>query len=153
MANLNSICFRLRCSTEDYRARHLNWYIVEQLPVIAPPTTTAFGPTTARDLVRDHVLRLTYTAHDMAPFARDLGYDGPPFIWNEEERRHLRARLDALYFHLYGLSRADAAYILDTFPIVRRHDKAAFGHYRTKAMVLAYYNALAAGDTDTDVAV
>ena len=79
----------------------------------------------------------------MAPFARDLGYDGPPFIWNEEERRHLRARLDALYFHLYRLSRADAAYILDTFPIVRRHDEAAFGHYRTKEMILAYYNALA----------
>ena len=132
----------------------LNWYIVEQLPVIAPADyDRAFGTTTARALVRDHVLRLTYTAHDMAPFARDLGYDGPPFIWNEEERRHLRARLDALYFHLYGLSRADAAYILDTFPIVRRHDKAAFGHYRTKAMVLAYYNALAAGDTDTDVAL
>ena len=109
----------------------------------------AFGPTTARALVRDHVLRLTYTAHDMAPFARDLGYDGPPFIWNDEQRRHLRARLDALYFHLYGLSRADAAYILDTFPIVRRHDKAAFGHYRTKAMVLAYYNALAAGEAPT----
>ena len=49
------------------------------------------------------MLRLTYTAHDMAPFARDLGYDGPPFTWDEEERRHLRARLDALYFHLYGL--------------------------------------------------
>ena len=89
----------------------------------------------------------------MAPFARDLGYDGPPFIWNEEKRRHLRARLDALYFHLYGLSKNDAAYILDTFPIVRRHDKAAFGAYRTKEMVLAYYNALAAGDTETDVAL
>ena len=47
---------------------------------------------------------------------------------------------------------AFAAYILDNFPIVRRHDKAAFGHYRTKAMVLAYYNALAAGDTNVDVA-
>ena len=54
----------------------------------------------------------------MIPFARDMGYDGPPFIWNDEERRHLRARLDALYFHLYGLSRDDAAYIMDTFPIV-----------------------------------
>ena len=65
----------------------------------------------------------------------------------------MRARLDALYFHLYRLSRADAAYILDTFPIVRRHDQTAFGLYRTKDMVLAYYNALAAGDTVTDVAV
>ena len=152
LANLNSFAL-------DYVARlkvqgtHLTWYTVEQFPVIAPADyNRAFGATTARDLVCEHVLRLTYTAHDMAPFARDLGYDGPPFIWNEEERRHLRARLDALYFHLYGLSRKDAAYILDTFPIVRRHDNAAFGHYRTKEMILAYYNALAAGDTDVDVA-
>ena len=77
------------------------------------------------------------------PFARDLGYDGEPFIWDEEERRHLRARLDALYFHLYGLLRDDAEYILDTFPIVRRKDEAAFGTYRTRDMTLAYMNALA----------
>ena len=155
-----SLLSNLNCIPFDYVVRQkmqgttLNWYIVEQLPVITPSDyDRVFGTTTARDLVRDHVLRLTYTAHDMAPFARDLGYDGPPFIWNEEERRHLRARLDALYFHLYGLSRADAAYILDTFPIVRRHDKAAFGTYRTKEMILAYYNALDAGDTDTNVAL
>ena len=52
-----------------------------------------------------------------------------------------------------GLSREDAAYILDTFPIVRRRDQAAYGHYHTKAMILAYFNAPAAGDTTTDVAV
>ena len=153
LANLNSFALDY-VTRQKVQGTHLTWYTVEQLPVIAPADyDRAFGTTTARDLVRHHVLRLTYTAHDMAPFARDLGYDGPPFIWNEEERRHLRARLDALYFHLYGLSRKDAAYILDTFPIVRRHDKTAFGAYRTKDMVLAYYNALAAGDTDTDVAV
>ena len=110
-----------------------------------------FGEKTARDLVRDHVLRLTYTAHDMAPFARDLGYGGPPFIWNEEERRHLRARLDALYFHLYGISREDADYILSTFPIVRRQDEAAFNRYRTRDLIRAYMNALKAGDTETVV--
>ena len=89
----------------------------------------------------------------MAPFARDLGNHGPPFVWNEEERRHLRARLDALYFHLYGLSREDASYVLDTFPIVRKQDEAAFGRYRTRDLILAYMNALAAGDTETVVAV
>ena len=47
---------------------------------------------------------------------------------------------------------AFAANILDTFPIVRRQDKAALGCNRTKTMVLAYYNALAAGDTDVEVA-
>ena len=150
---LSSFCFDY-VSRQKLQGTSMSLSSLEQLPVISPSDyDRAFGHTTARALVRDHVLRLTYTAHDMAPFARDLGYDGPPFIWNEEERRHLRARLDALYFHLYGLSRADAAYILDTFPIVRRHDKAAFGHYRTKDMVLAYYNALAAGDTDTNVAL
>ena len=74
------------------------------------------------------------------------------FAWDEEERRHLRARLDALYFILYGLSRDDAAYVMETFPIVRREDEAAFGSFRTRDLVLAYMNALDAGDTETTVA-
>ena len=77
------------------------------------------------DFIRGEVLRLTYTAHDMAAFARDLGYDGPPFVWNDNDRRHRMARLDALFFHLYGIDRDDAAYILDTFPIVRENDEKA----------------------------
>ena len=137
---------------QKVQGQHLNWFIVEQLPVIATADyDRQFGDTTARELVRDHVLRLTYTAHDMAPFGRDMGYDGPPFIWDEEGRRHLRARLDALYFILYGLSREDAAYVLETFPIVHREDEAAFGSYRTRDLILAYMNALAAGDTGTVV--
>ena len=151
-ASLNSFIFDF-VARQKVQGQHLNWYIVEQLPVIeAQGYDQRFGDKTARDLVRDHMLRLTYTAHDMAPFARDLGYDGPPFIWDEEERRHLRARLDALYFHLYGLSREDADYVLSTFPIVRREDEAAFGSYRTRDLILAYMNALAAGDTETVVA-
>ena len=92
-------------------------------------------------------------SHDMAPFARDLGYDSPPFAWDAEARRHLRARLDALYFHLYGLDRPDADYVLSTFPIVQREDEKQFGRYRTRDLILAYMSALAAGDTETVVAV
>ena len=152
-ACLNSFPFDF-VTRQKVQGQHLNWFVLEQLPVIASADyARQFGGTTARDLVRDHVLRLTYTAHDMEPFARDLGYDGPPFRWDEEERRHLRARLDALYFHLYGLSREDADYVLGTFPIVRREDEAEFGRYRTRDLVLAYMSALAAGDTETVVAV
>ena len=154
VANLNSICldFVLR---QKIQSTSLNWYIVEQLPVIASGDyDRKFGDTTTRELVRDHVLGLTYTAHDMRSFAHDLGYDGEPFTWDVEARRHLRARLDALYFHLYGLSRADAGYVMETFPIVRRQDEAEFdGKYRTREMVLAYMNALAVGDVGTKVAV
>ena len=153
LANFNSLAFDF-VVRQKVQGTHVSWYIVEQLPVIAPEDyDQQIGVMTAGDLVRDHVLRLTYTAHDMAPFARDLGYDGPPFRWDEEERRHLRSRLDALYFHLYGLSREDADYVLGTFPIVRRQDEKEFGRYRTRDLVLAYMSALAAGDTETVVAV
>ena len=61
--------------------------------------------------------------------------------------------IDALFFHLYGLSRDDAAYILDTFPIVREYDEKAFGRYLTKELVLAYWNAVEAGDLTTVVRI
>ena len=50
---------------------NLNWYIVEQLPVVPPDRYEAvrFGPKTAGEIVREAVLELTYTSHDMAPFA------------------------------------------------------------------------------------
>ncbi|MGH8469775.1 MAG: hypothetical protein ACREVY_12585 [Gammaproteobacteria bacterium] len=99
------------------------------------------------------MLRLSYTAHDLASFARDLGYEGPPFRWEEDDRCHRIARLDALFFQLYGISRDDAACILDTFPIVREHDEHNFGKYLTKELVLGYINALAAEDTKTVLAV
>lgn len=89
----------------------------------------------------------------MAPFARELGYTGAPFEWDVEDRRHRTARLDALYFKLYSLTREEAAYVLDTFPIAREHDQAEFnGRYRTKELILGHMNALAAGDTQTVIA-
>ena len=70
LANLNSFAFDY-VTRQKVQATNVTWYIVEQLPIITPADyDRAFGATTARDLVRDHVLRLTYTAHDMAPSPR-----------------------------------------------------------------------------------
>ena len=153
VGNLNAFAY-------DYFIRgkvhgqNLNYFIIEQLPLIPPDAfQRRFGQGVAADMIRREVLRLTYTAHDMTPFARDMGYDGPPFEWDEEDRRHRRARLDALFFHLYGIGRDDVAYILDTFPIVKRDDETAFGRYLTKELILAYMNAVEAGDFDTVVSV
>lgn len=88
------------------------------------------------------MLELTYTAHDLTGFARDLGYAEGPFTWDDERRFWLRAELDALYFILYGTSRADVDYIMETFPIVRRKDMAAHGTYRTKDAILSVYDDL-----------
>ncbi len=153
VANLNSMPLDY-LARQKVQGQHLNWYIVEQLSMIRPQQFEAkIGKTKIADFIRGEVLRLSYTAHDLAPFARDLGYDGPPFKWDEDDRRHRMARLDALFFQLYGIGREDAAYILDTFPIVREQDEKAFDRYLTKDLVLAYMNAVAAGDLKTTVSV
>ena len=131
----------------------MNWFVVEQLPVLPRAAYAAnIGKHPIAALVREEVLHLTYTAFDMRPFAEDLDFDGEPFRWDEEDRRHRRARLDAIYFRLYGLDEGDAGYILDTFPIVREQDEKAFGKYRTKQMILAYMRAFAAGDSESRIA-
>lgn len=151
LANLNSFALDY-LSRQKVQGQHLNWFIVEQLPLIRPEQfEQVLGTTRVADFVRGEVLRLSYTAHDLAPFARDLGYDGAPFVWDEDDRRHRLARLDALFFHLYGLARDDAAYILDTFPIVREQDEKAHRRYLTKDLILAYMNAVAVGDFTTRV--
>lgn len=115
---------------------NMSFFIVKQLSVLPPETYTP----ALLDQIVPRVLELVYTAHDMVPFARDCGYEGPPFTWDEERRAHLRAELDGIYAHLYGLNRDDFAYILDAFPIVRRHDEQRHGEYRTKRLCLDAYD-------------
>lgn len=65
-----------------------------------------------------------------------------PTLANADQRAVWRAELDALVFHIYGVSRDDVDYILDMFPIVRRQDEAAHGEFRTKRLILAAYDAM-----------
>ncbi|HEX5541577.1 MAG TPA: hypothetical protein VFX60_08435 [Micromonospora sp.] len=88
------------------------------------------------------VLELTYTAHDLAPYARDLDDHGPPFVWEPGRRELIRAELDAAYFQLYGLVRDDVEYVLDTFAVLREREERAHGEYRTKRLVLDWYDAM-----------
>ena len=77
--------------------------------------------------------------------ARDQGRSLP-------SRLNLRAKLDALYFRLYGVTdRDDIRYIYSTFPIVERDEKAAYGTYRSRDLCLAWTSALAAGHPDAEV--
>jgi len=144
----------------DYIARqkvggtHLTYGYLKQLPVLPPSTYTP----SLLSFIVPRVLELTYTAWDLQPFAQDVGYDGPPFIWDEERRFLMRCELDALYFHLYGITRDDVDYIMETFPIVKRKDIAATaspprpegegdlggeGYYRTKHVILEMYDQMA----------
>ncbi len=161
LANLNSLQFDY-IARQKIQGQHLNWYIVEQLPVIPPDLyeTACFGPKTAGEIIREAVLELTYTAYDMAPFARNMGCvdeDGevkPPFLWDEERRLHLRAKLDAVFFHLYGVTdRNDVRYVFSTFPIVEAQEIKTYGTYRFRELCLAYINALESGDPDAKISL
>ena len=62
----------------------------------------------------------------------------PPFPWDEDRRLRLRAKLDAVFFHLYRVTdRDDIRYIYSTFPIVERQEQRAFGAYRSRDLCLA----------------
>jgi SOS-response transcriptional repressor LexA len=137
----------------DYVARQklggttLNYFILKQLPILPPntfdaPCTWDSGGTVG-DWIRPRVLELSYTARDLASFAQDLDYMGSPFVWDPGRRFLLRCELDAAFFQLYGVSREDLDYILDTFPIVRAHDEDRYGEYCTKRVILEIYDALA----------
>ena len=156
--NLNATIFDF-VTRQKVQGQTLNLFIVEQLPVVPPEyyESVRFGPKTAAGIVREAVLELTYTAHDMAPFARDLGHVDeagaakPPFRWDEERRLRLRAKLDAVFFHLYGVTdRDDVRYVYSTFPIVEREETRVHGRYRSRDLCLAYLNALAAGRPDAE---
>ncbi|MCY9784213.1 N-6 DNA methylase [Nocardiopsis sp. EMB25] len=110
----------------------------EQVPVLSPGVLEPFA-----SFIVGRVAELTFTACDMAPFARDLGDEGAPFRWDEERRAVMRAELDALFFHLYGINRDDVDYIMETFPIVKRKDVEKYGTYRTKELILEIYDRMA----------
>ena len=148
------------CSTVvDYCARqkvggtHLKLNVFKQLPVLPPE---AYGSGAA--FIESRVVELTYATQAMAPFARDLGYDGPPFPWNEDRRAQLRAELDAWYARAYGLTRDELRYILDpadvmgedypseTFRVLKNNEMKKFGEYRTRRLVLEAWDCLEAGD-------
>ena len=153
VANLNALAFDF-VARQKLPSTSFTLYVLEQLPVVplAYYESTHFGPKTAAQIIREAVLELTYTAHDMAPFACDLGYAGVPFVWDDDRRLQLRAKLDAVFFHLYGVTdRDDIRYIYSTFPIVRRQETKAYGTYRSCDLCLAYMNALAAGQPDAEV--
>jgi len=143
---------------------------VTVLPVSTFELNTLWDSTVKlTDWISRRALELLYTSWDLSPLAKDCGYDGPPFPWDEERRFEIRCELDAAFFHLYLPSDKDGnwikaenendaqlselkrhfptprdavSYILDQFPIVREKDERRFGRFRTKDRILEIYDRL-----------
>jgi len=148
------------CSTIlDFAARqkvggtNMNFFIVEQLPVLPPSAYRA------EDLsyIRARALALNCTSRSMAPLARALGGEVAAG-WDETARAGLRAELDAYFAHLYGLTRLELRYLLDpadvfgaefpgeTFRVLKESELRELGEYRTQRLALAAFDQLAASE-------
>jgi hypothetical protein len=150
----------LNSLTCDYCARQkvggtaLKYFTFKQLPVLPPSTYSE----AALNFLVPRVLELTYTSYSMTPFARDLGYEGEPFQWDEDGRAFLRAELDAWYGRAYGITRDELRYILDpadvmgpdypseTFRVLKNSEIKRYGEYRTRRLVLEAWDRMEAGD-------
>jgi hypothetical protein len=125
LANLNSMAY-------DFVARQkiggvtLNFFIVEQLPTLPPDAYDDPCPwdrkRTLEVWISSRVLKLSCTANDMKPLAQACGMKPPIHKWKDEERDSLLAELDAAYFILYGVDRADMIYMLTAFQGTRAKD-------------------------------
>ena len=153
LANMNSLPL-------DWAVRfsvggtHMNFFIVKQLPVLPPEAYLEEVRPGLKfaELVVPRVLELTYTADDLQGFARDLGYQGPPFPWEDRRRHILQCELDAIFAHIYELDRSELEWILDapppssSFPALKRNEVSEFGEYRTQRYVLQAYDQLERGE-------
>lgn len=149
LANLDSLPLDF-VARQKIGGTHLTFGYLKQFAVLPPDTYTE----TDLAYIVPRVLELAYTSHDIAPFARDLGYDGPPFSWDTDRRHQLQCELDAYYARLYGLSRDELRYILDpaevmdpdypsvTFPGLKRKEIARYGEYLTQRRVLEAFDQL-----------
>jgi len=149
LGNISSLVFDF-IARQKIGGANFNFYIPKQLPILPPNHYTE----TDLAYIVPRVLELTYTAHDLAAWAQDLGHSGPPFPFNPDRRAQLRAELDAYYARLYGLTRDELRYILDpadimgddypseTFRVLKNGELREFGEYRTQMLVLAAWDRL-----------
>lgn len=154
VANFSSIVL-------DYAARQkvggvtLNYFLIRQFPVLPP----SFYNPIRRSFVTQRVVELSFTSHSLTEFARDFGYHGKPFRWDENRRAVLRSELDAFYARSYGLTRDELQYILDpsivksadypseTFRVLKDNENSLFGSFRTQNAILEAWDTMESNGT------
>jgi len=137
---LNSFVFDY-VTRQKFSGGSLNKYVLIQLPVVNPPSGPCpWNPDLLLDeWILNRALELSATGNDLTSLSNELSRGHQIFRHDAARRFLLQCELDAAYFHLYGIQKCDSDYILETFPIFRRNDEAAYGEYRTKRVILEIY--------------
>ncbi|WP_225225816.1 hypothetical protein [Komarekiella delphini-convector] len=122
----------------DFYARqmvsaNINMFYIYQLPVPRLTKSDRYF----NDIVQ-RAAKLICTTPEFDELAQEVGLvSHEQGVTNETERAQLRAELDGMIAHLYGLTEEEFSYILTTFPIVPESVKqAALEAYRIFALQL-----------------
>lgn len=133
---------------------HLIFFFCQQLVVLPP---SVHGQSVV-DFLIPCLLKLIYTSHAMATFARNLGCEGPPVGWDEDHCINLCAEFDAFYARAYSLPRDEFRYVLgpvsakgasyhsETFRILKTNKIRKYGEYHTERLVLSALDRLERGN-------
>lgn len=141
VANLSSIPLDY-CARCKVGGTHMNFFMLSQLPVFKPAFYDQWQVDSEplADWLSEIALELTCTSERLRPLAVEAAHTPPVVEWNESRRFELMRTIDAVYAHLYGLSREEFGYVLDSFPIVRDHELQQFGDFRTKTEALRLFD-------------
>jgi hypothetical protein len=84
---------------------------------------------------RRAIVGFLVTNQALQPFGRELGVDRV-FLFHLARRFQLHCELHAAFLHLYGLTRDEVDYVMDTLPVARRKDEKECEDDRTKLTIL-----------------
>jgi hypothetical protein len=163
------------CTRQKVGGTHITYGLLKQFP--CPPPTRFLLPApfdsqrTIAEWIRPRVVELTYSANDMAAFARTVGDQSDPFRWDPNRRFELRCELDAAILILYfqpsasgnwakaeGESEREleslmrhfvtprdaAAHVLEQFPQIRERETTSGDSYRTKERIITIFDRMLA---------
>jgi len=125
----------------DYIARqkmsgtNLKAYILKQLPVIEHNKWKKY-----RDIIIPKIIELIYTSHELTDFAKECGFSRTPFEWNDSRRFQIKAELNAIIAHLYGVNKTELKYIIDTFTALKNKEIEIFDEFKSKNLILKFFD-------------
>lgn len=135
------VAIRLICVAEEYKELWAETHrLVHEyrLPEVSYPL---YGPSHEQEIRRCITEQAASLTKDWTPACGV--YDRTKDRRDTGDRAQLRAEIDAYVAHFYGLTRNDFAYILDTFPVLKKKEEQVFGEFMSKRKCLEEYDRIA----------
>lgn len=126
------------CIRNSIGGNNLVFFIIKQSPGLPPSAFKLTYPWCSTESLSTwielRVRELVETAYDTAAPGTT------PFKWDALRRQQIRAELDAVFFHLYGMRRSEVEHILDSFATLCKYEVEESGDFETKRLVLQVFD-------------